>query len=120
MSVLPRIEREVYEGFVRLGFKEKDMELLDIARKIETLNSRLKSLEEALRTCKPREIVYYYGRVMGDIEKLKDVIMKRGLALKPMPEEAVAIIDKLEDMEKEIMERATEGIKTCSIRGLIE
>ena len=119
MSVLPRIEEEVYEGFYRLGLKEKDEELLEIARIIASINSGLKMLEEALKTCDSRKIVYHYGHVMNDIEKLKDLITKRALAFKSLPERVIPLVE-LEDMEKEIKELVTEGIKTCSLKGLIK
>ena len=119
MSVLPRIEEEYYEGFYRLGLKEKDTELLEIARKIGMLNTELKYLEDALKTCDSREIVYHYGRVMSSIDDLKEALTKRALAFKPLPERVIPLVE-LEDMEKEITRLVTEGIKTCTIKGLVK
>ena len=76
-------------------------------------------LEEALKTCDSRKIVYHYGHVMNDIEKLKDLLTKRALAFKSLPERVIPLVE-LEDMEKEIKELVTEGIKTCSLKGLIK
>jgi len=116
MVTLPKFRKEIINELMRLGKITRNYDLFELGYYMDLVNFQIEKLEENISKCNIPEALSWYEDAIYTLNIVKEKAIKTKIPEHLQLDLSPKVIT---NMKNEIRAGLNEGIRTCSLRGLI-